>query len=86
MYPEAMFNIKSILWILLVFSCTVRASLATVITRPLVIWHFLGASYNADEIRDMMDQIYIIHPGIFIHSIYIDPDPEKDKKAGYVSF
>jgi hypothetical protein len=25
-----------------------------------------------------------IHPGIFVHSVYIDEDLDKDKRAGFV--
>lgn len=25
-----------------------------------------------------------MHPGIYIHSVYIDPDPKEDKRATFV--
>ena len=61
-------------------------SLPTTLSTPrsLVIWHGLGDVYNAQGIQDFMDEIKEIHPGIFIHSIYVDTDPEADKKAGFV--
>jgi palmitoyl-protein thioesterase len=31
-----------------------------------------------------MDMIKDMHPGIFIHSVYIDPELDNDKKAGFV--
>lgn len=33
---------------------------------------------------DFMQLIKQVHPGIFIHSVYIDKDLGEDKKAGFV--
>ena len=33
---------------------------------------------------EFADLIKEIHPGLFVHSIYIDEDNEADQKAGFV--
>jgi len=52
--------------------------------RPLVIWHGLGDSYNSSGILEFQSAIEEMHPGIFIHSIYVDPDSKKDMQATFV--
>ncbi|KAM5543147.1 hypothetical protein V8D89_003021 [Ganoderma adspersum] len=51
--------------------------------RPLVIWHGLGDSYASPGMLQFMQLIKEIHPGMFIHSIRLDEDLEKDQKAGF---
>jgi len=51
--------------------------------RPLVLWHGLGDSATSPGMLRFADEIKTVHPGIFIHSIYIDEDLEKDKRAGF---
>ncbi|KAI0301042.1 palmitoyl-protein thioesterase [Multifurca ochricompacta] len=51
--------------------------------RPLVIWHGLGDSYASSGILQFQSLIDKIHPGIFIHSVFIDPDQKEDQRAGF---
>ncbi|KAJ6558542.1 palmitoyl-protein thioesterase [Mycena vulgaris] len=51
--------------------------------RPLVLWHGLGDSANAPGMLRFAEEIKSVHPGIFIHSIYIDEDLDKDRRAGF---
>ncbi|KAH8993417.1 Alpha/Beta hydrolase protein [Lactarius akahatsu] len=51
--------------------------------RPLVIWHGLGDSYASDGLVQFQSYIAQMHPGIFIHSIYIDQDVKEDQRATY---
>ncbi|KAF8629203.1 hypothetical protein AX17_005788 [Amanita inopinata Kibby_2008] len=74
----------------LVFSflavCTLTACSATsspVAPRPLVIWHGLGDWYSSPGIQQFASLVEDMYPGIFIHSIYIDDDAEKDRRAGF---
>ena len=53
--------------------------------RPLVIWHGLGDSYASPGMLEFMQLIKDMHPGIFVHSVYVDEDLEADQKAGFVS-
>ncbi|KAK2467819.1 hypothetical protein APHAL10511_000114 [Amanita phalloides] len=52
-------------------------------TRPLVIWHGLGDSYASPGMREFVSRIEDIYPGIFIHSVYINQDVEKDRRATF---
>ncbi|KAH6914175.1 palmitoyl-protein thioesterase [Coprinopsis sp. MPI-PUGE-AT-0042] len=51
--------------------------------RPLVIWHGLGDSHSSPGMVEFGDMIKEVHPGIFIHSVYIDKDLDADRKAGF---
>ncbi|KAJ7251799.1 palmitoyl-protein thioesterase [Mycena haematopus] len=51
--------------------------------RPLVLWHGLGDSANAPGMLRFSEEIKTVHPGIFIHSIYIEEDLDKDRQAGF---
>jgi len=51
--------------------------------RPLVIWHGLGDTYDSSGLVKFQSAIEKMHPGIFIHSVYIDPDPKEDKRATF---
>ena len=42
----------------------------------------MGDSYSAPGMNQFMDEIRKIHPGIFIHSVYMDEDNSKDRQAG----
>jgi Palmitoyl protein thioesterase len=53
--------------------------------RPLVLWHGLGDSASSPGMLEFMELIRGVHPGIFIHSVYIDEDNAKDQRAGFVS-
>ncbi|KAJ7502802.1 palmitoyl-protein thioesterase [Mycena galericulata] len=51
--------------------------------RPLVLWHGLGDSATSPGMLRFADEIRSVHPGIFIHSVYIDEDLDKDRQAGF---
>ncbi|KAF8813660.1 alpha/beta-hydrolase [Phlegmacium glaucopus] len=51
--------------------------------RPLVIWHGLGDSHSSPGMLHFKSMIQDIHPGIFVHSVYIDEDLDKDRDAGF---
>lgn len=53
--------------------------------RPLVIWHGMGDTYCAPGILEFIDTIKQMHPGIFVHSIYINESEDEDRRAGWVS-
>ena len=52
--------------------------------RPLVLWHGLGDSHASPGMLEFQQAIKQIHPGIFIHSIYIHDDLEADRNAAIV--
>ena len=43
-----------------------------------------GDAYAAKGILEFASRIKEIHPGITIHSVYIDEDLERDRRAGFV--
>ncbi|KAF8134627.1 Alpha/Beta hydrolase protein [Boletus edulis] len=51
--------------------------------RPLVVWHGLGDTYASPGMVQFEDEVKNMHPGIFVHSIYIDEDVNGDKRAGF---
>ncbi|KAF5351780.1 hypothetical protein D9756_007423 [Leucocoprinus leucothites] len=51
--------------------------------RALVLWHGLGDSHSSPGMLEFMKLIGEIHPGIFIHSIYIHEDRGEERKAGF---
>ncbi|KAI0062827.1 alpha/beta-hydrolase [Artomyces pyxidatus] len=57
--------------------------LRTPSTRPLVIWHGLGDSHSSPGMLEFQSLIKDIHPGIFIHSVFIDQDLKEDQRAGF---
>lgn len=52
--------------------------------RPLVIWHGLGDSYNSTGMANFQSLVKQVHPGMFVHSVYLHESQESDKKAGFV--
>ena len=52
--------------------------------RPLVIWHGLGDSYNSTGMANFQSMVKQVHPGMFVHSVYIHENQESDKRAGFV--
>ncbi|RPB00034.1 alpha/beta-hydrolase [Choiromyces venosus 120613-1] len=50
---------------------------------PLVIWHGLGDTYDSDGIQSVGNLAQKLHPGTFVHSIYLDPDPDSDRSATF---
>ncbi|KAL0579738.1 hypothetical protein V5O48_002232 [Marasmius crinis-equi] len=51
--------------------------------RPLVVWHGLGDSHSSPGLLDFFKMIRKVHPGIFIHSVYIEEELDKDRQAGF---
>lgn len=72
----------SILVFSTLLSCILCAAGAS--PRPLVIWHGLGDSYASPGMLEFASMIQDLHPGIFIHSVYLEKDLDKDKQAGFV--
>ncbi|KAH7926689.1 alpha/beta-hydrolase [Leucogyrophana mollusca] len=51
--------------------------------RPLVIWHGLGDTYDSPGMLQFQSEVKKMHPGIFVHSVYIDQNPKADQRAGF---
>jgi len=51
--------------------------------RPLVLWHGLGDSHSSPGMLEFQSMIKGVHPGIFVHSIYIDKELGSDRRAGF---
>ncbi|KAG7090916.1 hypothetical protein E1B28_009991 [Marasmius oreades] len=51
--------------------------------RPLAIWHGMGDSHSSPGMLEFSNMIRQVHPGIFIHSVYIEKELDKDKQATY---
>lgn len=52
--------------------------------RPLVIWHGLGDSAHAKGMLEFIEMMKEMHPGLFVHSVYISEKEDDDRKAGFV--
>ncbi|KAG1753003.1 Alpha/Beta hydrolase protein [Suillus lakei] len=52
--------------------------------RPLVIWHGMGDTYASPGMDRFQSEVKEMHPGIFVHSIFIDEDADADQRAGFV--
>ena len=50
---------------------------------PVVIWHGLGDSYNADGLKDVATFIDSIHPGTYTHIIQLGADGNADRSASF---
>lgn len=50
-----------------------------------VIQQVSGDSHSSPGMLDFAARIKEIHPGIFIHSIFIEEDLGKDRQSGFVS-
>ncbi|KAF8983099.1 palmitoyl-protein thioesterase [Cyathus striatus] len=50
--------------------------------RPLVLWHGLD-SHSSPGMLQFIKLIQDIHPNIFIHSVYIEEDLDRDRRAGF---
>lgn len=70
--------------LLLVFAAVPSALGAAVdasTPRPLVLWHGMGDSHASPGMVEFGNLIEKMHPGIFIHSVYIGEDEEQDRRA-----
>ena len=52
--------------------------------RPLVIWHGLGDSYAAPGMLDFVQEVKDMHPGLFVHTVYLDESNDEDRRATWV--
>lgn len=53
--------------------------------RPLVIWHGLGDTYSSVGMVEFADLMREVHPGLYVHRIWLEEDADADQKAGFVS-
>jgi len=53
-------------------------------TLPVVLWHGLGDTYNSNGMKSVASLINETYPGTFVHSIYLDEDPSKDRNDGFI--
>jgi palmitoyl-protein thioesterase len=51
---------------------------------PVVFWHGMGDTYDGHGLQQIADIINETYPGTYVHSVYIDVDPSRDRKAGFV--
>ncbi|EJD03145.1 palmitoyl-protein thioesterase [Fomitiporia mediterranea MF3/22] len=51
--------------------------------RPLVLWHGLGDSYASPGMLEFGKLVQGVHPGLFVHSVYIDKNLDADQRAGF---
>ncbi|WLF78179.1 hypothetical protein PVL30_001908 [Lodderomyces elongisporus] len=58
-------------------------STTTTVYRPIILWHGLGDNYNSTGIHNVYDIVDRLYPGIFLHSIYINEDPNKDEQNSF---
>ena len=56
-------------------------SVSTTKHNPVLLWHGMGDSYNSHAMQCLANTIEKTHPGIEIHSIYIEEDGSDDKSA-----
>jgi palmitoyl-protein thioesterase len=53
--------------------------------RPVVFWHGFGDSYNSTEMQRVFDIVHESKPKSFVHSIHIDQDESRDRRASMFS-
>ncbi|KAJ7072548.1 Alpha/Beta hydrolase protein [Mycena amicta] len=51
--------------------------------RSVVVWHGLGDSATAPGMIQFAEEIKQVHPGIFVHAIYIEEGLNEDRRAGF---
>jgi palmitoyl-protein thioesterase len=51
---------------------------------PVVLWHGLGDNYDSKGMANVAALINDTYPGTFVHSIYLDEDPTRDRNAGFL--
>ncbi|KAK4099269.1 alpha/beta-hydrolase [Parathielavia hyrcaniae] len=51
---------------------------------PLVIWHGLGDTYNADGMRSVAELAEAINPGTLVYAIRMDENAARDRYASFV--
>ena len=79
-----MLLLASILYILPVLSLPPQTPLKKPETSlPVVFWHGLGDTFDGQGLAKIASLINDTYPGTFVHSIYLDTDPSKDRNAGF---
>ncbi|KAG8904485.1 hypothetical protein FRB99_001661 [Tulasnella sp. 403] len=73
----------SIVWGVFAATCNLVLATPTPAPRPLVIWHGLGDSAHSKGMVDFIEAIQEKHPGLFVHSVFIDENEDDDRKAGF---
>ncbi|CAK5281414.1 unnamed protein product [Mycena citricolor] len=51
--------------------------------RPLVVWHGLGDSAQSAGMLQFTEEVKAVHPGIFVHNVFISENDDEDKRAGF---
>lgn len=51
--------------------------------RPLVLWHGMGDSAHSAGMLEFSQLVRDVHPGLFVHSIYIEDALDADQRAGW---
>lgn len=49
-------------------------------SQAIVIWHGLGDNYNSSGMQRMKEILTQVIPDVFVHSVYIDEDPQIDER------
>ncbi|KAH3687867.1 hypothetical protein WICPIJ_001160 [Wickerhamomyces pijperi] len=52
--------------------------------RPVVFWHGMGDSHQSLSMKRVFDLTREVKPDIFIHSVFIDEDDNKDQRASII--
>ncbi|KAF9071026.1 palmitoyl-protein thioesterase [Rhodocollybia butyracea] len=56
---------------------------AGTVPRPIVVWHGMGDSYASPGMVEFVQEVKRVHPGIFVHSVFLHEDLDKDRQAGF---
>lgn len=69
--------------LLLRTAATLAAAVPATTPLPLVIWHGLGDTYEAEGIRSVGALAQAVNPGTFVHYVYLDEDAASDRSASF---
>ena len=73
---------RASLWLALASPALCR-SIATLAPTPLVIWHGLGDTYDADGLESVGDLARKANPGTYVYNIRLSDDSSEDRQATY---
>lgn len=83
-----MFSLPQLLTLSAAFPVLSAAFPATQITEetplPLIIWHGLGDSYQADGLREVAQLAEEVNPGTYVHIIHLDDSDNGDRQATFL--
>ncbi|GAM39500.1 hypothetical protein TCE0_034f11103 [Talaromyces pinophilus] len=51
---------------------------------PLIIWHGLGDSYQADGLKEVAQLAEEVNPGTYVHIIHLDDSDNGDRQATFI--